>query len=69
MKSEKAVIDVKKCVGCGACLAACPTQAIVMNPGWISRVQQEKCIGCGTCVAVCHRKAPRLQGHAISLSS
>lgn len=56
----KAYIDSKKCVGCGACIISCPTQAIVMLSGWISIVQAEKCIGCGKCVEICHKNAPVL---------
>lgn len=56
----KAYINPKKCIGCGACIIECPTQAIVMLPRWISEVQAMKCIGCGHCVEICHKKAPIL---------
>ncbi len=56
----KAFIDETKCVGCGACISACPEKAIRMKSGWKSYVLEDKCVGCGTCVSVCHRKAPCL---------
>ena len=64
----KAYIDPKECVGCGACIAECPERAIIMLPGWISRVQREKCVGCGKCVDICHKKAPSLQEEGITVN-
>lgn len=55
---KKACIDTALCVGCGACIAACPSGAVVLCPGWHSRVDLEKCTGCGTCVRICHKGAP-----------
>lgn len=57
---KKAVIDIKKCVGCGACIKACPQQAIRMLPGWHCQVDPDRCTGCGTCVRLCHKGAPAL---------
>ncbi len=54
----KAYINPQKCIGCGACIAECPSQAIHMLPGFRSEVWAEKCTGCGHCVELCHRKAP-----------
>lgn len=51
------VIDQEKCVGCGACVAACPWK--------MPRIDAEtrkstKCIGCGACVAGCPTSALRM---------
>ncbi|MCD8018761.1 MAG: 4Fe-4S binding protein [Clostridiales bacterium] len=56
----KAYIRTEKCVGCGACIAVCPSKAIYMKPGWKSEVEGAKCKSCGRCVEICHKGAPVL---------
>jgi ferredoxin len=38
------------CVGCGACLAVCPTDAINEGEPYVI---DERCVGCGRCAEVC----------------
>ena len=52
------VIDKEKCIGCGACVGACPVEAITMSDDGKAVIDAEKCISCGTCVAVCPVGAP-----------
>ena len=42
-------ISELKCVGCEACVNACPVQAISMKGGK-AIIDQTKCIQCGICV-------------------
>ncbi len=42
-------INQYKCIGCQACLAACPVQAISLRNGK-AVIDQSKCIQCGICV-------------------
>lgn len=50
-------IDLDKCIDCGICARACPSQAIEISPVWIDK---SKCTGCGQCVTECPQKAVSL---------
>ena len=44
------------CIGCGACVVVCPTDAIsikCINDAYIPRVDSGKCIECTKCIDVC----------------
>ncbi len=45
------IVNQDKCVGCGACVPACPFDAIVMQEG--KAYITEKCTMCGACISVC----------------
>ncbi len=49
-------IDHDRCTGCGACVEACPNEAIEMRDGF-AQVLAERCTECGTCVEVCPQGA------------
>jgi heterodisulfide reductase subunit A len=65
-----AAVDLSKCTGTGACVAAC------LAPGALALVEQDLegrkvkrarvnpafCLGCGACVAVCPENAINIQG-------
>lgn len=55
-----AVVDKKVCVGCGACVATCPVEAIKLVDG-VAQIDPAKCISCGACVATCPVSAIKLQ--------
>lgn len=44
------VVDANVCVGCGACVAACPWSMPTVNP---ETGKSSKCIACGACVSGC----------------
>jgi len=45
-------VEVERCVGCGACAAICPFDAMSVIDGALV-VDREGCMGCGVCVAKC----------------
>jgi ferredoxin len=55
----KAVVDLDRCTGCGACHERCYFGALSRQdgPGSPSRVDPEKCMGCGLCRVTCPEEA------------
>ncbi len=52
-----------RCIGCGACTAACPNKAISRMP----EINRGRCTACGRCVASCPATALRMVGKAYPL--
>ena len=56
-ETEAPVINIKRCSGCGRCVAACPERIITLEPenhrkhAVITAPQQ--CTDCRACIAVC----------------
>jgi ferredoxin len=48
----KAVVDQDTCVGCEACVGACPVSAITVEDSK-AKVDPEACVECGACVGTC----------------
>jgi len=53
--------DVASCVGCGACVPACPEGAVALRGG-VSWTDRDACTGCGRCVAACPAQARAVVG-------
>lgn len=62
MKTITLVKDDAKCAGCGACMTACPVQAISMEMNTFGhlypKISADLCIQCGKCVETCDFAKP-----------
>lgn len=50
-KTMAVAIDEEKCTACGACVEACPVEALKIDGK--CKVDADTCIDCGTCVDEC----------------
>lgn len=57
-------VNPELCIGCGACVRACPENAIRLRDG-IAQIAQALCVSCERCMDVCPTGAIYLKNEAI----
>ena len=65
---EKAVIDADRCVQCGVCVAACPTDSIGIGEDDLPQLVK-MCTGCSLCWDFCPRGGLRTSRPGRSLAA
>ncbi|MFX1313864.1 MAG: 4Fe-4S binding protein [Promethearchaeota archaeon] len=56
-KKGRVIVDIERCIDCGACISLCPTEALHFNEEERVEFSYEKCIGCLLCIDSCPRSA------------
>lgn len=54
--------QAEKCIGCGACIDACPEKALSLGDGGKAALDRGRCTVCGKCAAECGVKALEIVG-------
>jgi L-aspartate semialdehyde sulfurtransferase ferredoxin len=54
------IVNIEKCMHCGACVGSCPQNAIYLNE--IVLEFNENCNKCGRCVRLCPAGALKMEG-------
>ena len=63
VEGKCAVVNKKKCAGCGACEAVCPAKAVSVDPvEKVAVVNEALCKGCGACSSSCRCGALNVKG-------
>lgn len=58
-----------RCIGCGACVEACPEKAIIPDPRTGLAPDRSRCTGCGTCADACPANARKLMGSRLTVAA
>lgn len=52
----------ERCIGCRACVAVCPEQALALGSDRLAVLDRQKCTRCGRCAPACDPKALEIVG-------
>ncbi len=61
---RKIYLEKEKCVQCGACTAACSSNALLLETrSWTLVYDEKKCVGCCLCIKACPSRAIKAERH------
>lgn len=66
--TRELLVHQERCVGCGACVAACPNGAISMQDGK-AVTNRDQCTACGKCVDDCNLNLREVAGKEYSIDA
>ena len=61
------IVRPEKCIGCGACVEACPNDAHSIRGKGEHLFARERCKACGRCAQVCNAQALAMAGELMSI--
>ncbi len=61
------ILRPERCIGCGACVEACESGAIILDEDSVS-TDRERCTMCGVCAEVCYAEAREIVGREMSVA-
>lgn len=62
------LFDSRRCTRCGACLSACPVEAVSTTKDGATHTDRSICEGCGHCTRVCVSGARRIVGQTFTVA-
>lgn len=57
----------EKCIGCGACVAVCPSGALEIDKWGFCTCRRDLCVRCGRCADVCFSGALEMVGREVTV--
>jgi NAD-dependent dihydropyrimidine dehydrogenase PreA subunit len=60
------MVDERRCIGAGDCVAVCPTECLELRHGVPALVRPRDCISCEICQAVCPTDAIHMEEHWVA---